>query len=63
MATASPCALGSAWQVGIEGDVDGGVAEELLHVLVMHALYEQRYAGVPKIRTPTEQEAAARESI
>ncbi len=49
--------------VGIEGDVDGGVAEELLDVLVMHALYEQRYAGVPKIRTPTEQEAAARESI
>jgi hypothetical protein len=56
--------LGSAWQVGIEGDVDGGVAEELLDVLVMHTLYEQqRDAGVPKIRTPTEQEAAARESI
>jgi hypothetical protein len=48
--------LGSAWQVGIEGDVDGGVAEELLHVLAIHALYEQqRDAGVPKIRTPTEQ--------
>ena len=47
--------VGQCAGVGIEGDVDGGVAEELLNVLVMHALYEQRYAGVPKIRTPTEQ--------
>ena len=41
--------------VGIEGYVDGGVAEKLRHVLGMHTLYEQqRGAGVPKIRTPTE---------
>jgi hypothetical protein len=38
------------------GNVDGGVAEELLDVLAMDALREQqRDPGVPKIRTPMEQ--------